>query len=148
MENNKIISVLNPVMNWIFPFFKDNKALKLIKKDIQSIGEELLVKAYDSVKGLFYNSESRQSVFEQWSKSLIDGNEPDDIIEGGIKNCIEKALESPTNFKNEMEQFLKEVETKNVDPINKVNSISGTFTNTEIIQDVSNSEITIKKRGA
>jgi len=146
MLNIKMLNVLKPVVNWVIPFFKENKALALIKADMQSVGEEFLARVYDSTKRLFVNDEIRKPIFEQWLKTVEEGKIPDDFSEGGVKNTIEKAVQSETDFRNEILQILKDVEQKHSELIKKHNSLIISGNDVIANQDINDSTIIINKK--
>ncbi len=139
------LNVLKHVVNWIFPFFKDNQAIKLIKGDMKSVGGEFLTRAYDTTKGLFI-TDDRKPVFEQWQQAVEEGKQPDAFAEGAIKSTIESAAQNDETFKKEMEQILKDIEEKQPELVQKHNQITISGGSDIIInEDITNSTITINK---
>lgn len=148
METIEVLKVLKPVVNWLIPFFKDNKALKLIKADMQSIGEEFLSRAYDATKKLFIDDPNRKPIYEQWLKAVEAEQEPDPILNGGVRSVIENAAQTQSGFKSEILQILKEIEQKHPNFEQKYNTltVSGTVTSSVITQDSHDNTITYNNK--
>ena len=145
MNTLKVLNAVKPLIHWFLPFFKENKALALIKADMQSVSEEFLVRAYDATKNLFLIDEERKPLFEQWLKAVEEEKLPNETAEILVKGVIDKNLQTETDFKIEITELLKQIEKAYPEKIAKQNSISGTFTDTQVFQDINNSTISINK---
>ncbi len=91
-------------LNSIFPFFKDSKALELIKNDALEVKEDLLAKLYDKVKGVFVKG-SKESILEQLHK-----NPEDKVWQAAADASISEELKNNEDFHKQLAEYVKNLE--------------------------------------
>ncbi len=107
------------LLNSIFPFFEDSKALKLIKEDALEVKEELFAKLYDKVKAVFVKDSAKETIFEMLQKKPEDKG-----LQAATDVNISEELKNNKEFHRELAEYVKEIEkeysTQTSEIINKL----------------------------
>ena len=109
MELQTIAVMGKFLVNSIFPFFKESKALGLIKNDTLEISDDLFAKLYDSVKKVFIKDE-RRSIVAQLEE--LNKNPNDNVLQATPKIAIAQKLQEKGEFYNEIQSVVAEIENK------------------------------------
>ncbi len=109
METPTIATFGKFLINTIFPFFKESKALQLIKNDTIEVSDDLIAKLYDTTKKWFV-VDDRKSVVQQLEELR---NKPNDkILQVGTGAIIAEYLNEKGDFYKQIETVINEIEKK------------------------------------
>lgn len=136
MNAPSIVNMGKFLVNTIFPFFKESKALNLIKKDMLEVSDDLFASLYDTVKHLFVK-DNRKSIVSQLEELLE--NPTDEILQATPQLAIQKKLSESTDFFDEIKSIVGIIEDRYKEKITELsNELEVIGENNEIEQGSDN----------